>query len=112
MGQGAVALACGQALDQREVLALGRAQLQFGRVHGGGQGIQQRGRIRHAGDDLEERPIALASADDVDARVMGDELRPERRRVRSAATVERAGHMLRHDQPERVAALIEGFVDA
>lgn len=28
------------------------------------------------------------------------------------ATVERAGHMLHHDQPERVAALIEGFVDA
>ena len=28
------------------------------------------------------------------------------------ATVERAGHMLHHDQPERVASLIEGFVDA
>src|SRR2546430_3874349 len=35
-------------------------------------------------DDLEERDVALADARDVDARVVAEDLRPERRHVRPA----------------------------
>ncbi|MFM1988557.1 MAG: hypothetical protein RJA99_1514 [Pseudomonadota bacterium] len=64
-----------------------------------------------------EAPVLLVAAterDDWHAFVESDEYRERLRAIRrlERATVERAGHMLHHDRPERVASLIEEFVDA
>jgi pimeloyl-ACP methyl ester carboxylesterase len=64
-----------------------------------------------------EAPVLLVSASEtspwhrfVDTDAYRERLRAIRRLER--ATVDGAGHMLHHDRPERVASLIEGFVDA
>lgn len=64
-----------------------------------------------------EAPVLLVAASESDPWhrfVHTDEYRERLRAIPrlERATVERAGHMLHHDQPERVASLIEGFVDA
>ena len=64
-----------------------------------------------------EAPVLLVAAAESDPWhrfVHTDEYRERLRAIPrlERATVERAGHMLHHDQPERVASLIEGFVDA
>jgi pimeloyl-ACP methyl ester carboxylesterase len=63
-----------------------------------------------------EAPVLLVAAearDDWHRFADTDEFRERLRAIPrlTRATVERAGHMLHHDQPERVASLIEEFVD-
>ena len=64
-----------------------------------------------------EAPVLLVAASETDNwhRFVNTDAYRERLRAIARlerATVEQAGHMLHHDQPERVASLIEGFVDA
>jgi len=61
-------------------------------------------------------PVLLVSATESDARRRFVDTAEYRERLAAVpllqrAEVERAGHMLHHDQPERVASLIEEFVD-
>ena len=62
-------------------------------------------------------PVLLVSASEHDAwhAFVKTEAYQERLKAipqLAQARVDEAGHMLHHDQPERVAALIEGFIDA
>jgi len=64
-----------------------------------------------------EAPVLLVAASETSPWhrfVDTDAYRERLRAIRflERATVDGAGHMLHHDQPERVASLIEGFVDA
>lgn len=64
-----------------------------------------------------EAPVLLVAASDHSERHRFVETDEYRERLRAIPTLERArgeqaGHMLRHDQPNRVALLIEEFFDA